>query len=173
MWCAVGITFKRNRWHCVHGSLREPPFEIIVLPLSFGQAEAPAITVNHNLNMVRIIKRRGTAIIGCVIEVPFWRGELPDEFIKVTRVFFVACSTALSCEIELIPPVQFSFRWQRHPVRRLTTDQITTHGNLRFTTFGPECGNYVGSSRSPIKATDDCLLDFEHIHQCDDVEGQG
>src|SRR6185369_17772297 len=41
MRCAIGITFKCNRWRRNHRSLSKPPFKIIVLSLSFGQAAPP------------------------------------------------------------------------------------------------------------------------------------
>jgi hypothetical protein len=51
--------------------------------------------MNHDGDMIRIVKRRCAAIERGVIEVPLRRSELPDEFRKIVPVFLVPLNLAL------------------------------------------------------------------------------
>ena len=103
---AVGITLKRDRRHGDDGSLGEPLFQLVIFRLAVGQAEPPAVVVDHDRDMVRIVERRGAAIERRVVEVPFRRGELPDQLGEIAPVFLVAGTAALGGEIELVPPLR-------------------------------------------------------------------
>ena len=87
MWRAVGITLKRDGWHGDDGKLGKLLFEIVMLRLAFGQAEPPAIVVDHDRDMIGIFEGRSAAVKGGVVEVPSRRGDLPDELCEIARVF--------------------------------------------------------------------------------------
>ena len=61
------------------GPCGEPLFELVVFRLAFGQAEPPAIIVDHDGDVIRIVEGRGAAIERRVVELPFGRGDLPDQ----------------------------------------------------------------------------------------------
>ena len=85
-------------------------------------------------------------------------------------VFVVAGPAAFGGEIILVPPLQLGLRRQRRLAGFLAADQITAHGDQRLAALRPQRRDDVGRSRSPIKAADGRLLDFERIHQGDDIE---
>ena len=126
--------------------------------------------MDHDRDMIRVVEGGGGAIEQSVIEAPLWRRGLPNELGEVVPVFLIAGAAAFSGEIELIPPLEFRLRWQRLLVGLRRADQITAHGNYPFAAFGPQRRHNIGGPRSPIKTGDDCLLDFEGIHQIDDVD---
>src|SRR5262249_10370867 len=113
---AIGITFKRNRRNSDHWTLRQTPFKVLVLCLTLSQAEAPPVMVNHDLRMIRVVKRRGAALERGLIEVPLRRGESPDELGKFAPVLLVASLTARGGEIKLVPPGEFGLWRQWHLV---------------------------------------------------------
>ena len=123
----IGITFKSNRWDGYNRACRKSSFEVIIFPFTFSEAKTPAVIVNHDGNVIRILKSSRAAIKGRIIEVPFRRSELPDELRKIVPILFVARAAALGSEVILIPPLKFSAWRQRHTTRRLAADQITTH----------------------------------------------
>ena len=115
--CPIGIAFKR---HCGHGDVRtfgEPLFQIVILRLAFSQSEPPAIIMDHDADMIRIVKGRRAALEGGIIEVPVWRSELPDEPGKVVPVFLVAGPAAFGGKVILVPPLEFSLAVATAPCR--------------------------------------------------------
>src|SRR5713226_3829016 len=87
----IGITFKGNGGHGYDRTSGKPLLQIVIFRLAFSQCESPAIIMDHDADVIRIVEGRCTAIEGCVIEIPFRRGGLPDELRKVVPVFVVAC----------------------------------------------------------------------------------
>src|SRR5579863_5004643 len=171
MRCTIGIAFKGNRWHSDDRRFGEPLFEVVVSLLAFGQSHAPAVVMDHDGYVVRVIIGRGAAIEGSSVEVPLWRSELPNEFVEIARVLAVALFPALGGEIKLVPPFELGHWGQGDFVGSRATDQIATYGDNPLAAFRPEYCHDVGCARSPIKARDNCLVDLERIHQIDDVEG--
>ena len=85
---AVGITLKRDGWHGDDGKLGKPLFQIVILRLAFGQAEPPAIVVDHDRDMIRIVEGRRAAIEGGVVEVSiFGEASCQMSFAKSRRYF--------------------------------------------------------------------------------------
>src|SRR4029077_17615776 len=101
------------------------------------------------------------------------RGELPDQFVEVPGVLAVSEPTAFRSEVELVPPLELSRRWQRGLVRLLAADQVATHGDEGPASLWPERGDDVGTSCSPIKAGNDRAVDAQGIHQCRGIKRQG
>src|SRR2546421_623528 len=83
---------------------------------------------------------------------------LPDELREITAVFFVAGTTAFCDKVELVPPLQFSLRRQRHLVGLAAADQIPTDRDECLAAFRPQRRDNVGGPRSPITAGEDRLL---------------
>ena len=108
MWCAIGITFKRDGRHGDNRKFRKPLFKGVILRLAFGQADPPPVIVDHDADMVRIFKRRCATIECGVIEIPFRRSDLPNDLRKLTPVFVVARPAPFRGEVKLVPPLKFS-----------------------------------------------------------------
>jgi hypothetical protein len=67
---AIGVAFEGD---CRHGDRRpfgEPLLQIVVFRLAFGQSESPAVVVDHDLDVIRVVERRRAAIECGVVEVP-------------------------------------------------------------------------------------------------------
>ena len=155
----------------ITGNCGKPLFQIVVFRLAFGQTEPPAVVVDDDGDVIRIVEGRRAAIERGVVEVPLRRSELPDELRKIVPVFLVAGPAALGGEIELVPPFELGLRRQRHLAGFLAADQIAAHGDHGLAALRPERRDDVGGPRAPIAAGDDRLLDLERIHQGDDIDG--
>ena len=166
----IGITFKRNRRHGDDRTCGKPLFQIVILRFAFSQSEPPAIIMDHDADVIRIVEGRCAAIERGIIEFPLRRSDLPNELRKIVPVFVVAGPAALGGKIILIPPLELSLWRQRHLAGFLAADQITAHGDHGLAALRPERRDDVGRPRSPITTSDDCFLDLESIHQSDDVE---
>jgi hypothetical protein len=103
MRCTVGITFKRDGRHRDDRTFSKPFFQIVVFRLAFGQAEPPAVIVDHNADMIQVVEGGRAAIESGIVELPLRRSELPNELVKVVSIFFVTYASALRGKIELIP----------------------------------------------------------------------
>lgn len=53
---SVGIALKRDGRHGNVRTLRQPLFQIVVLRLTIGQAEPPAVVMDNDGNLVRIVE---------------------------------------------------------------------------------------------------------------------
>ena len=135
------------------------------------QAEPPAVIVDHDGDVIRIVESRRAAIERGVVEVPLRRSELPDQLRKVVPVFVVAGAAAFGGEIKLVPPLQLGLRRQRHLAGFLAADQIAAHRHHGLAALRPKRGDDVGRPRAPIEAGEGRLLDLERIHQGDGVDG--
>ena len=57
----VGVPFQRDGGHGDDRPVGQPLFQGVVLRLAFGQAEAPAVVVDHDVDVIRVVEgRRGT-----------------------------------------------------------------------------------------------------------------
>jgi len=79
MWRAIGITFKRNGRHRDDWTFGKPLFQVVVFRLTFCQAEAPAIIVDYDGDMIGVIKGGCGAVKRGIIESPFRRSQPPNE----------------------------------------------------------------------------------------------
>src|SRR5215831_5349937 len=126
--------------------------------------------MDNYVDVIRVVEGYGGAIERCVIEVPFRRGSLPDELVESAPVLAVAETTAFCGKIILVPPAPFDLWRQRLQVRLEISDQIAAHRDERLAAVRPERRDDIGRPCSPIKTGDDCLLDLQSIHQCDNVD---
>ena len=136
------------------GTCGKPLLQIVILRLAFGQAEPPAVIVDHDADVIRVVEGRGAAIERGVIEVPLRRRDLPDELRKVVPVLVVAGAAAFGGEIVLIPPLELRLRRQRHLAGFLAADQVAAHGDQRLAALRPERRDDIGRPRAPIEAGD-------------------
>ncbi len=120
--------------------------------------------------MIRIVERLGRAVVGRIVEIPLGRRETPDQLVEVVAVRLITLVATLRCEIELIPPLQFSLRRQRCLAGCLTSDQIAAHRHNRLDPLRPQRRNDIDRARAPIEAAKDRLVDLQCIHQCNDVD---
>jgi hypothetical protein len=79
--------------------------------------------VNDNGDVIRIVECRSAALESGMVEVPFRRSELPDQFGEIAPVFVVAVAATVGGKIELVPPLQLGLGRQRYPTGLLTADQ--------------------------------------------------
>src|SRR5438067_12510503 len=113
VWCPIDIAFKSNRGHGDVRTFGELLFQIVIVRLAFSQSQPPAIIMDHDADMIRIVEGRGAALERGIIEAPLGRGELPDEPGKVAPILLVADPAALGGEVVLVPPLVLRRWWQR------------------------------------------------------------
>ena len=104
---AIGIALHRDGRHGDDRRCREAFFQRVELRFASGERKPPAVIVDRDRDMVRIFERLGRAIIGRVVEIPFRRGELPDQLGEIIGIGRIALCAALGREVKLIPPGQF------------------------------------------------------------------
>src|SRR5262245_31919464 len=171
MWRTIGITFERDSGHGDVGRSSQAPFEVLVPRFARG-AEAPAIIVDDDVDMIGIIESRRCALERLLIEVPFWGGKLPDEPGKVASVFVVARPAPVRSKVVLVPPLVLGLGRQWDLPGFLATDEIAADGDEAPAAFWPESRNDVRAAPAPIVTAQDRLLNLERIHQVNDVVSQ-
>ena len=119
--------------------------------------------------MIRVLEGRCAAIERGIVEVPFWRSDLPNELCKVVPVFIVAGPAALGGEVILVPPLELRLWWQRHLAGLLAADQVSAHRDEGLAALREDGRDDVGRARTPIKAGQDRPLDLERIHQSNGI----
>ena len=87
-------------------TLGELGLDLVVPGLALGEPETPAVVMDGDLDMVGIVERSGRAVERGVVELPFRRGDLPDQLCEVVAVLVVAGLAAFGGEVELVPPLQ-------------------------------------------------------------------
>src|SRR5258706_12583448 len=90
-----------------------------------GQSESPAIIMDHDADVIRVVEGCRAAIESGIVEPPPRRCELPNELREVAPVFFVTQASALRGKIELIQPFELGLRRQRHLAGFLAAHQVT------------------------------------------------
>src|SRR5580692_102876 len=124
--------------------------------------------MDYNGDMIRIVEGRCGAIERGIVEIPFWRSELPNELGKIATVFVVAGSAVFRGKIVLVPPCELSLRRQRRHAG--ASDQITADRDKSLASLRPQRRYDVGRPRSPVKAGECRLLDLERVHQGESIE---
>ena len=72
---SVSIAFQGDCGHVNYRGLGEPPFQIVIFRLTFSQSQPPAIIMDHDAHMIRVVEGRCAAIERGIVEVPFRRSE--------------------------------------------------------------------------------------------------
>jgi hypothetical protein len=140
--------------------------------LAVGQAQPPAVVVDHDLHVIGVVERGRAAIEGGVVKGPLRRRGPPDELGEVAPVGVVPDPAAFSGEVVLVPPLELSGWRQRTLAGFLAADQIPAHRDQPGAALRPQRGDDVGCPRSPVEAGKDRPLDPEGIQQRDDVKGK-
>src|SRR5271166_1784334 len=170
MWRPIGIPFEGDGRHGYNRALAKSLIQFVIFRLAFRQTKAPAVIVDHDGNVIRIVEGRCAAIERGIIEVPLRRSQLPDELRKIVPVSVITCAAAFCRKIKLVPPFELSVWWQRRLAGFLTADQITADRNDPLAAFRPKHRHDVGGARAPIEASDDRFVDLEGIHKIDNVD---
>jgi len=95
------------------GTCEELLFQGVVSRLTFGQAQPPAVIVDDDADVIRVVEGLCGAIERRIIEVSLRRDVLPEELVEIVPVFAVAELAALRGKIVLVPPIQFGCGRQR------------------------------------------------------------
>ena len=104
MRCAVGIALERDGGHADGRTRSQPLLQLVILRLPFRQAKPPAVIVNDDGDVVRVVERRRAARERRIVEAPFWRSNLPDQLRNVVPVF-LAVNTAAPCAAAALSPL--------------------------------------------------------------------
>ena len=105
---SISIPFEGDGGHADDRTLGKPHFQIVIFRLALGKTEPPAVVMNDDGDVVRIIEGGRASIKGGIGEVPFRRSELPNEFGKIVAVFIVAGAAAFGGKVILVPPEKLS-----------------------------------------------------------------
>src|SRR6516165_2778795 len=100
----IEIAANRDCGHIDDRSLEEPLFKMFVGWLAFGQTQPPAVIVDDDAHVIRVVERRRGTIKRSIIKAPLGRGVLPDELVEITPIFSVAELASFSGEVILVPP---------------------------------------------------------------------
>lgn len=119
---AVRVALESDGGHVNDGSARQPRFQVVESRLSLGQAEPPAVIVDHDIDMVRVVECGGTSVERRGAEIPFGGGGLPDQSGKVLAIFVVPGPAPVRGEVELIPSREFRLGRQWGLVRLQVAD---------------------------------------------------
>ena len=167
----VRVPFERDGRDGDDGPFCELSLELLVLRPHLGQAQPPAVVVDRDGNVVRVVQRGCAASEGGVVEVPLRRGSPPDELGEFVPVLVVADSTAFGREVVLVPPLQLGLRRKR---RRPAPG---SRSDSRSPRPGP-CSAPARSRddarrpRAPVEAGDDGGLDVQGVEQPNSVDRQ-
>ena len=63
----------------ITGACGKPLFQFVIFRFALGEADPPAVIVNHDSDMIGIVEGHGASIERGIIKVPFRRSELPNE----------------------------------------------------------------------------------------------
>src|SRR5882724_11932748 len=110
---AVRVAFHRDGRHSDDRGGGQPLLEVVVLALAVGEAEPPAVVMDRDGDMIRVVEGGCAAVERGIVEPPLRRSDLPDELCEVVRVFRVAGTAAFRGEIELVPPLELRLWRQR------------------------------------------------------------
>jgi len=69
MWGAIGITFKGDGRHRNGREFGKPFFRVVIFGVTSGESESPAIVMNHDCDMIRVVEGSSAAIERGIVEV--------------------------------------------------------------------------------------------------------
>ena len=169
---AVEVAGDGDRRNGDRGPAGERPLEPEVALLALREAQPPAVVVDHDVDVVRVVERRRGAVEGGVVDVPLRRGDPPDQPGELARVAPVAEPAPLGREVEQVPPAELGLRRQRLLVDLDAPDQVAAHRDQGRAALGPERGHDRGGPRSPVEPGDGRPCDPEGVQQRQGVDGE-
>ena len=107
----VGVALEGDRGHGDDRGFGEPILQLGALGFALGQAQTPAVVVDDDVDVIRVLKRRRAAIKGGIVKAPLRRSRAPNQLGKVTPVPAVTGPTAVGGEVVLVPPLALSLWW--------------------------------------------------------------
>src|SRR5206468_6950809 len=110
---AVGVAFEGDRRHADDRPSGEPLLQVVVFRLAVGQSQPPAVVVDHDLDVIRVVERRRAAVEGGVVEAPPRRSGSPNELRELAPVPLVTDPATFGGEVVLVPPLELSLWRQR------------------------------------------------------------
>src|SRR5829696_8330765 len=135
---------------------------------TLGQAWPPAVIVDHDIDVIRVVEGRRAAIERSVVELPFGGPRAELEWRAARSASKTRARTRHG-----------RGRWQnrfgtrqRHPAGFLVADQVTAHRDHALRTLRPERREDIGSPRSPIEAGENRLLDLESVQKVFGTDGK-
>src|SRR5579871_6553373 len=99
----IKIAADRNRRDGYLRILLKLMLEQRISPVARCQLQAPAIIMNHDIDVVVVVERYGGAIVGRIVEIPIWRRELPNEFVEIMAIRVVTIAPAVGGKVILVP----------------------------------------------------------------------
>jgi hypothetical protein len=70
----------------------------------------------------------------------------------------------------MIPPGELGFRRQRLATRLRAADQVSAHGDERLAPFWPQGSDDIARAPSPVETAENGLIDFQCVHQRNDID---
>src|SRR3954463_6009668 len=95
MWSAICVPFEGDRRHRNSRAFGETALKPVILRLTVGQPEAPAVIVDDDVDVIGIVEGFSAALEGRVVEPPLRGGQLPDKPRECFRVRLIPCTPAL------------------------------------------------------------------------------
>src|SRR5512133_2119773 len=152
----VGVALEGDRRHGDDRGFGEPILQLGVLGFALGQAQTPAVVVDDDVDVIRVLKRRRAAIKGGIVEAPRWRSRAPNQLRKVTPVPAVTGPAAVGGEVVLVPPLALSLRWQRQLAGVLAANNVPAHRDEPPAASRPTRRPAVGSPATPAEPGRNC-----------------
>jgi hypothetical protein len=103
-----------------------------------GHPESPAVVVDDDGDVIRVVEGGCAAVQRGVVEAPLRRRLLPDQLGEIAPIFFVTRTAAIGREVELVPPFELCLWRQRHLAGLLAADQVAAHGDERPAAVRPD-----------------------------------
>ena len=70
MWRTIGIALHGDGRHGDNWTFGKPLVQIVVLGFALGDANSPAVIMDHDSDVIRVVEGRGAAIERSIVELP-------------------------------------------------------------------------------------------------------
>src|SRR4051794_18912116 len=97
----VGVALEGDRRHRDPGCFGEALLQLAVLRFAFREPQPPAVVVDHDLDVIRVVERRRAPIESRVVEAPLRRGRSPDDLREVAPVLVIAGPALFGREVAI------------------------------------------------------------------------
>ena len=161
----IGFAIQRDSRNGYRGQCRKAPLDIGILRIALGKAEAMAVAVDHDIDIVGIVMRQRRPFEACLIKVPVRRPLLPQDPSDAAPVGGKASPSAFDLEIILVPQRDLALGFGRDHGPRDILDQVAVHAYEPDAALRPQRSANAGRAAAPIVAGENGTLDAERIHQ--------
>ena len=95
---SIGIALKGDCRHTDDWARGELGLQIVILCLAWSSGRVASGNYGRQCSHdPDFLERLRTSIESVIIEVPFGRGELPNQFCKIMPIFLITGTTAFGC----------------------------------------------------------------------------